>query len=131
MRSVDTNVLVRVLTGDDPLQSPAAEAFIRTNAPVWVSHLALVETVWVLESVYNCGKLEMVEALKRILDNKELALEDPSVVRAAIARYQARSKVGFDDCMILEIARKAGHVPLATFDKALERAEGAHVISDQ
>jgi len=56
MRSVDTNVLVRALTGDDPAQSPAARAFIRENGPVWVAQVVLVETLWVLESVYGCGK---------------------------------------------------------------------------
>ena len=56
MRSVDTNVLIRALTGDDPVQSPAAGAFIQANAPVWVSLVVLVETIWVLESVYDCGK---------------------------------------------------------------------------
>jgi len=129
MRSVDTNVLVRVLTGDEALQSPAAEAFVRAHAPVWVSNLVLVETFWVLESVYERTKPQMVEAMRRIVDNKELALEDATVVRAALVRYQTKGKVSFEDCMILEQARKAGHLPLATFDKALGRIEGAESLS--
>lgn len=128
MRAVDTNVLIRALTGDDSGQSPVAEAFIRDNAPVWVSHVVLVETVWVLESVYDCGKPQVGEAMKRILDNKDMALEEPAVVRAALALYQSRGKVNFEDCMILEIARNAGHLPLATFDKALGKFEGAQTI---
>lgn len=130
MRAVDTNILVRALTGDDPVQSPAAEAFIQANAPVWVSHVALVETVWVLDSVYDCGKPQLIEALKRIIDNKELALEEPTVVRSALARYQSKGKIHFEDCMILEIARKAGHLPLATFDKALGKSDGAQTLNN-
>jgi predicted nucleic-acid-binding protein len=128
MQAVDTNVLVRALTGDDPVQSPVAAAFISDNGPVWVSHVVLVETVWVLESVYDCGKPQLVEALKRIIDNKDLALEEPTVARAALANYQGKTKASFDDCLILEIARKAGHVPLATFDKALGKSEGANLL---
>lgn len=129
MRAVDTNVLIRALTGDDPVQSPAARAFIRDNGPVWVSHVVLVETIWVLDSVYACGKPQVVKALNRIIDNKDLALEEPAVVRAALALYQSKARVGFSDCVVLERARSAGHLPLATFDKALGRAEGAHPLN--
>ena len=129
MRSVDTNVLIRALTGDDSVQGPAAEAFIRNHGPVWVSQVVLLETVWVLESVYDCGKPQLVEALKRIIDNRELSLEEPAAARAALALYQAKGKVTFEDCLILESARKAGHLPLATFDKALGRLEGAQILS--
>ena len=129
MRAVDTNVLIRALTRDDPGQGPLAETFIRDYAPVWVSHLVLVETVWVLESVYGCLKPQLVGALARIIDNRELILEEPTVVRAALSLYQTQGKVQFEDCMILEIARRAGHLPLATFDKALGKAEGALILS--
>ncbi len=128
MQAVDTNVLVRALTGDDPGQSPAAAAFIQGHAPVWVSHVVLVETVWVLESVYDCGKPQLVEALKRMVDNKDLALEDPAVLRSALALYESKGKVHFEDCLILEIARQSGHLPLATFDKALGKCEGAQTV---
>jgi predicted nucleic-acid-binding protein len=129
MRAVDTNVLVRALTGDDPAQSPAARDFIRASRPVWVSHMVLVETVWVLDAVYGCGKPQMVEALERILDNKDLALEDPMVARAALGIYKSKGKVGFSDCMVLERARSAGHLPLATFDKSLGKVEGAQPLT--
>jgi predicted nucleic-acid-binding protein len=87
-----------------------------------------METVWVLDSVYDCGKPQLARALARILDNRMLALEEPDVVRAALALYQSRGRIDFEDCMILEIARKAGHLPLATFDKALGRAAGSHRV---
>ncbi len=128
MRSVDTNVLVRALTGDDRVQSPAAIDCIRNHGPVWISHAVLLETAWVLESVYAQGKPQLVEAMKRISDNVDLALEDPAVVRAALALYQTKGKLDFGDCLLLEITRKAGHVPLSTFDKALGKAEGAETL---
>jgi predicted nucleic-acid-binding protein len=128
MRAIDTNVLVRVLTGDDAAQSGTAAAFIQAEGPAWVSHVVLVETIWVLESVYERSKAQLVEALHRILDNRELAVEDTAVACAALDRYQGRGKLDFGDCLILEIARKAGHLPLATFDKALGRTPGAYQL---
>jgi len=128
MRAIDTNVLVRVLVGDDPIQRASAEAFIRAEGPVWISHVVLVETIWVLESVYDQKKPQLVEALARILDNRELAVADPGVARAALEHFQAKGKTDFGDCLILEIARKAGHLPLATFDKALAKAAGAQQL---
>ena len=128
MHAVDTNVLIRALTGDDPVQSPAAVTFIQGHAPVWISQVVLMETLWVLESVYSCEKPQLVEAMKRIIDNKDLSLEEPGVVRTALALYESKGKVNFEDCLILEIARKSGHLPLATFDKALGRFEGAQPV---
>jgi len=95
---------------------------------VWISHAVLLETIWVLESVYDQGKPQLVEALKRISDNRDLALEEPAVVRAALGLYQTKGKLDFGDCLLLEIARKAGHVPLATFDKALGKVDGAETL---
>ncbi|MGA2079348.1 MAG: type II toxin-antitoxin system VapC family toxin [Holophaga sp.] len=129
MRAVDTNVLVRALAGDDAVQSPAALAFIKKEGPVWISQVVLVQTIWVLDSVYGFGKQQLIEALKRIIDNKDMALEDPGVVRSALALFEARGRTGFDDFLVLEIARKAGHLPLATFDKPLGKAEGVHCLA--
>jgi predicted nucleic-acid-binding protein len=129
MRSVDTNVLVRALTGDDPSQSPAAMAFIKKFSPVWISHAVLMETVWVLESVYDQARPQLAEVLARISDNTDFALDEPTVVRAALALYRSKGKLDFCDCLILQVARKAGQIPLATFDKALGKAEGAETLT--
>ena len=53
MRAVDANVLIRALTGDDPVHRRMAREFIRVSGSVWVSHVVLIETVWVLDSVYG------------------------------------------------------------------------------
>lgn len=66
----------------------------------------------------------MEEVLNRFRDNRETALESPSVVHAALDRYRSSRKLNFSDCVTLEIARRAGHVPMATFDQALGKAKG-------
>jgi len=126
MRAVDTNVLVRLLTRDDAKQATAAEAFINRGA--WVSHLVLVETVWVLESVFDLQRSQLVLAVEMLLNHRDLTLQDPDVVQAALESFRRRSKVGFSDCMVLEVARKAGHCPLGTFDRHLSKLEGAEAL---
>jgi len=123
MRAIDTNVLVRLLTRDDAEQVNAAEAFISEGA--WVSHLVLAETLWVLESVYELGTERLAVAIDMLLHHQSIALEDADVVAAALAHFRNQRSVGFSDCLIVEIARKAGHLPLGTFDRALGRVDGA------
>ncbi len=119
MRAVDTNVLVRLVTGDDPKQTAVAEEFIPGGA--WVSHLALAETVRVLDRTFDTPHRELVGILEMLLDHATLTIEDPDVVKAALDHYRHKPTPGFTDCLMVEIARKAGHVPLGTFDKALAR----------
>lgn len=123
MRAVDTNVLVRLLTRDQAKQVVAAEAWVAAGA--WVSQLVLAEATWVLSSVYKLGPREMVTAVEMLLDHKELTVQDSDTVAAALAHYRARPSLGFSDCLVLEIARKAGHLPLGTFDRGLGKLGGA------
>jgi predicted nucleic-acid-binding protein len=127
MRAVDTNVLVRLVTRDDPRQVKAAEAFVAKGA--WVSHIVLVESMWVLTSVYDRGPSEIATAVEMLLSHKHLTLQDPDVVVAALAHYLEKSAIGFSDCLVLEVARKAGHLPLGTFDRNLSKLDGAQRLA--
>jgi predicted nucleic-acid-binding protein len=115
MLAVDTNALVRLLTRDDADQVSAAEAFVSKGA--WVSHLVLAETFWVLDSVYDLTRAQIATAIEMLLNHRELSLQDADVVTAALDHYRRRPAVEFSDCLVLEIARKAGHLPVATFDR--------------
>ena len=123
MRAVDTNVLVRLLTRDDPKQAAAADAFVRPGA--WISHLVLVECSWVLTSVYGSTPAKLATALSMLLEHESLVIQDADVVEAALQHFRATPSLGFSDCLILEVARKAGHRPLGTFDRALSKLGGA------
>ena len=126
MLAVDTNVLVRLLARDDARQAKAADQFIARGA--WVSHLVLAETLWVLESVYDRGATQIIEALKLLMAHESLVLQDAETVGLALAQFQLKPALGFSDCLVLEIARKAGHMPLGTFDRTLARLEGAQKL---
>jgi predicted nucleic-acid-binding protein len=123
MRAVDTNVLVRLITRDDAKQTASAEEFVLPGA--WVSHLVLVEAVWVLDSVYELGKAKIVMAVEMLLNHADLAIQDADVVASALGHFRRRAAPDFSDCLVLEVARKAGHLRLGTFDRALRATEGA------
>ena len=123
MRAVDTNVLVRLLARDDPRQAAAAESFVGGGA--WVSHLVLAETTWVLSAVFARSSVQIAEAIGHLLEHETLVVQDPDVVALALAQMKTKPALGFSDCLILEVARKAGHLPLGTFDRALGRLPGA------
>jgi predicted nucleic-acid-binding protein len=122
MLAVDTNVLVRLLARDDADQVDSAEAFIKKGA--WVSHLVLAETLWVLDSVYDLSRAQIATAIEMLLNHRELCLQDADVVTAALGHYRRRSAVEFSDCLVLEIANKAGHLPVATFDRNFAKLDG-------
>ncbi|MBL0142915.1 MAG: PIN domain-containing protein [Betaproteobacteria bacterium] len=123
MRAVDTNVLVRLIVRDNARQAMAAESFVIDGA--WVSVLALAGATWVLSSVYELDSRRIAGAIEMLLEHKQLTLQDPEVVASALARFRAKPALGFSDCLMLELAVKAGHVPLGTFDRNLAKLDGA------
>jgi predicted nucleic-acid-binding protein len=123
MRAVDTNALVRLITRDDAQQAAAAERFVEQGG--WVSLLALAEATWVLSAVYRRSAAQIASAVEMLLDHRGLSVQDPDVVAEALGVFRTRPRLGFSDCLLLEIARKAGHLPLGTFDRDLSKLEGA------
>lgn len=126
MLAVDTNVLVRLLARDDVKQARQADEFVAKGA--WVSHLVLAEAMWVLDSVYARTAAQLAAALRLLLAHESLVLQDADTVSAALDHFEKKPRLGFSDCLVLEIARKAGHLPLGTFDKALAKLGGAQKI---
>ena len=117
MRALDTNAIVRLIVRDHPAQAAAAEAFVANGA--WVPLLALAETTWVLSSIYERPATEIANAIDMLLAHERLTLQDPDVVSAALAHFRKRPTLSLSDCLLIEIARKAGHLPLGTFDREL------------
>jgi predicted nucleic-acid-binding protein len=123
MRTVDTNLLVRLLVRDDAKQVAAAESFVAKGA--WVSHLVLAETMWVLDAVFGLDPKQIATAIEMLLGHADLTIQDSEVVAAALSHFRDRPKVGFSDCLILAVAKKAGHLPVGTFDREMAKFEGA------
>lgn len=126
MVSVDTNVLVRLIARDNATQIKAAEAHIERHA--WVSHLVLAETIWVLATAYDRTRSELADVIEVLLSHEHFTLQEPDIVRASLSLFRKRPTVSFSDCLILEIAREAGHLPLGTFDRGLAKIDGAQEL---
>jgi predicted nucleic-acid-binding protein len=126
MHAIDTNVLVRLITRDDPRQVELAEKFVSKGA--WVSHLVLAEAMWVLSAVYELPSREIALAVEMLLKHDRLTVQDAEVAALALAHFRKRPSLGFSDCLVVEIARKAGHAPLGTFDRDLSRIEGTEKL---
>ena len=122
-RAVDTNFLVRLLVADDTRQVTNAEAFLTQHGGVWVSHIVLVETIWVLKSVYRKTKETLAAVIDSLIENRDITLQKPNLVKLALASYRT-SKADFSDCLILETARSEDLLPLGTFDKNLGKLTG-------
>jgi predicted nucleic-acid-binding protein len=93
-----------------------------------VSVLALAEATWVLAAVYKRNSAGLATAAEMLLRHKDLVLQDAEVVEAALDLFRSRPALGFSDCLMLELARKAGHLPLGTFDRGLGKIEGARKL---
>lgn len=88
-------------------------------------HLAIAEATWVLASVYDRDPAAIAVAVEMLLSHEHLTVQDSDAVDAAVSQFRRQPRVGFSDCLMLEVARKAGHTPLGTFDRALGKIDGA------
>jgi|SRR5688572_11162107 len=126
MHAADTNILLRIITQDDRRQVIAAEAFIENGA--WVSILSLAEAIWTLKTVFQRSAANLIATIETLLTHEKLVLEDSDVVAAALDLFRSRPSLGFSDCLLLELARKAGHLPLGTFDRDLAKVAGTRKL---
>ncbi len=124
MDAIDANVLVRLIMRDDPKQAAAAEKFVGRNS-AWVSVLALAESLWVLRTVYRLDASQIATAVEMLLNHQFLVLQDHDAVLNALGAFRTRPSLGFSDCLMLQLARKSGNLPLGTFDRNLAKLDGA------
>ena len=126
MRAADTNVVVRVIIRDDLEQTESAENFVQRCA--WISVLAVAEATWVLRRLYKFSSRELAAAVEMLLNHRDFVLQDSDAVEAALDLFREKPSLDFSDCLMLHLARKAGHLPLGTFDRTLGKVAGAQKI---
>ena len=129
MIAFDTNVLVRGLVGDDPVQSKKAErAFIQhaKGDGVFVSLVVLAEVAWVLSAAYRWDRTTIHDRLSRLLRTRGVVVENLSLVEAALEGYRV-GKPELADYLIVGVARSAG-ASLLTFDKLLSKEAGVTLL---
>jgi predicted nucleic-acid-binding protein len=124
MIGLDTNMLVRYLTQDDPGQSPRATELIERRLtednPGFISVVAMTETVWVLERAYRLSNVRIAEVIERLLQTSVLVIENEAEVFAAMTVLQEGSG-SFADALIGELGDRAGCSVTLTFDQKAAR----------
>lgn len=127
MMGLDTNILVRYLAQDDPAQSRLATEVIEhrltEDNPGFISIVAMVETVWVLDRAYGLAEREIAAAVERMLQADVLVIEnEQEVFTAMIAMKEGRG--AFADALIAALGATAGCSRTLTFDRAALRLPG-------
>jgi predicted nucleic-acid-binding protein len=132
MIGIDTNVLVRVIVADDPKQAAVARDFIRDRCtaddPGFVSNIVLAELAWILAKSYGYSRIEIADAIERIMETVQLQVESPTDVASALADYRT-GPAGFSDCLIGHINHTAECSHTVTFDRKAAKLPGFKLLT--
>lgn len=126
MKALDTNILVRFLVKDDEKQAKAVYNFFKktqsAGESLFVPLAVVLETIWVLESVYDVSRNDILEALKALLSMPILKFESQPVVQAFLPAAMNAS-IGLADMLIAQSASHAGCECVVTLDKRAAKSE--------
>ncbi len=132
MIGLDTNVIVRYITQDDPVQSPTAtkliERSLSTKKPGFVSVVVVAEIAWVLERAYGLANTEIAAAFERMLQIDVLVVECEQEVFAAMTALKEGAS-SFADLLISALSTRAGCEFTLTFDRKASRLPGFKLAS--
>jgi predicted nucleic-acid-binding protein len=130
--ALDTNVVIRYLTQDDPKQAPIAtrlmEKTLGSDDPGFISLVVLAEVVWVLVSLYSVDRAGVSDVVNGLLITEQLRVESAELVWQARRRYEA-SKADFSDALIAECAVAAGCKRAVTFDRTAAATSGFELLT--
>lgn len=124
MIGLDTNIIIRYLTQDDPVQSPKASKIIEQAevGTLFIPNIVMCETVWVLANAYQQSRQQIAEILEKILSIAPFSFENKDLLWGALRDYRA-GKADFADYVIGRAARLAGCENCLTFDRALRNSD--------
>jgi len=119
VKGLDTNVIIRYLAQDDPVQSAIATHLIEQECseiePCFICHIVLCEMIWVLKTCYKTPKENLVEIIRTLLEIKQLSLQEPQVVWEALQVYQ-KSTADFSDILLTKVNQLNGCQYTVSFD---------------
>jgi predicted nucleic-acid-binding protein len=132
MIGLDTNVLVRIIVGDDEKQAEKAERVLSNRCtpsdPGFVNAIVLCELAWTLDLTYGYSRAQIAGAMEKILGNRGLLIENAKLVAAALRLYRAAT-ASFADALLAEINLAAGCEATLTFDRKAARLDGFTLVS--
>ena len=130
MTGIDTSVIVRYITQDDPRQSPAATRLIESlsvDEPGFIAMVVIAELAWVLQRSYHSSRKEIARVLESLLQTKELIIERAELVVQALRLFSA-GRADFSDCLVERCADAAGCQYTVTFDHVAAATAGMRLI---
>jgi predicted nucleic-acid-binding protein len=117
MISLDTNVLIRYVTNDDPDQAQRAADLLAGDQQIFVPRTVLMEFEWVLRAVYGLGRPAILEAFRQVLGLPSIRIDEPALIALTLERYER----GFDFADALHLLGARSATPLYTFDRRFAR----------
>jgi predicted nucleic acid-binding protein len=117
---IDTNVLVRHLTGDPPEMAARATAYLRTARELLLTDLVAAETVYVLESFYQAPRGKVADALRSLIAFDSIVCVDPALLLRAIEVYET-DRIDFAEAYLVACAETTGISKVASFDRSIDR----------
>jgi predicted nucleic-acid-binding protein len=131
MIGIDTNLLLRLIVGDDPRQAVTARDFLREHCsadePGYVCHIVLVELVWTLAKAYGFTRAQIAAALEQVLETAQLDIESSNDVAAATKDFRSGT-ADFADCLLVRVNSAAGCSSTVTFDRKAAKLKGFELL---
>ena len=117
---VDTNVLIRHLTGDPPEQAIRATAYLRAEDDLYLTDLVVAETVYVLESFYEVPRTQVADAIRSLLALGSVTVVDQGLLLRAVEVYET-ARLDFAEAYLVACAESTGILRVASFDRTIDR----------
>lgn len=124
---IDTNILVRHLTGDPADMAVRATAFLATADELLLADLSVAETIYVLESFYMAPRTQIADAMRSLLAMDTVITVDPALLLRAIEVYEI-DRIDFAEAYLVAQAESTGIRSIASFDKSIDRVTTAQRI---
>ena len=119
---VDTNVLVRHLTGDPPAMAARATAYVRSERELLLTDLVAAETVYVLESFYEAPRDEVAQAVRSLVAFDSIVCVDAALLLRAIEVYET-DRIDFAEAYLVACAESTGVGKVVSFDRSIDRID--------
>lgn len=124
---VDTNILVRHLTGDPLEMAARATAYLEAETELLVADLIVAETVYVLESFYEAPRQQVAEAIRSLLAFGSVGTVDPALLLRAVEVYET-DRLDFAEAYLVACAETTGINQVASFDRSIDRVGTIHRV---
>jgi predicted nucleic acid-binding protein len=119
---IDTNILIRHLTGDPPEMAARATAYLRAETELLLTDLVAAETVYVLESFYETPRDQVAQAVRSLIAFDSIVCVDPALLLRAVEVYETE-RIDFAEAYLVACAESTAITKIASFDRSLDRVD--------